>query len=202
MRYFTFRKDALRHRLAGQVLRFTKGKGYWLFGRIYAAVLMFDSVTVAAIPKNAKAVAGYVGGRWPTFSYLGKCFPSAWKISIAVSASEDAECLDVENGDATNAQAPSWYKRQLARGVVRPRLYTSVSNVEPLREVMKGAGFDVPYDDIWSAHYTLKPHRCGPACGFGMRGVVGATQFHNNFRGRNLDASLCSPTFFSIGGSV
>jgi hypothetical protein len=32
-----------------------------------AFLTMFDSVTVSQIPAKAEAVAGYVGGHWPTF---------------------------------------------------------------------------------------------------------------------------------------
>jgi hypothetical protein len=60
--------------------------------------------SASAIPKTAEAVAGYVGGHWPTYNQLVKDFPHAHKLSIAVFASEDADCLDIEKGDATPDQ--------------------------------------------------------------------------------------------------
>lgn len=158
---------------------------------------MFDSIDVGEIPAGAAAVAGYVNGRWPTEAVLEKRFPKAFHLSIAVTSSADADCLDVEQGDATNDSAVPWFKRQLDRGLKHPKLYTSVSNVEALRARLKAAGFDVPYDDLWSAHYSYRPHLCGPACGFNMRGTVGATQWTNRYAGRNLDASLVTDAFFS-----
>jgi hypothetical protein len=63
---------------------------------------MFDSTTVADIPSTGMdAVAGYVGGNWPTLPALVKRFPHLPALSIAVNASQDAQCLDVEKGDAT-----------------------------------------------------------------------------------------------------
>jgi hypothetical protein len=82
--------------------------------------VMYDSVTVSAIPANAQAVAGYTAGRFLTFPTLVKQFPKARKLSIAVASRFDAECLDVEPGDATPDVAAGWVKRQQARGVKRP----------------------------------------------------------------------------------
>jgi hypothetical protein len=97
-------------------------------------IAMFDDVNIDLIPKSAPAVAGYVGGRWPTFKTLAKAFPHAKLLSIAVTAAEDAMCLDVERGDATPAQAPAWVKRQHARGVRLPIVYTSASLPAGARE--------------------------------------------------------------------
>lgn len=161
---------------------------------------MYDSVNVAEIPSTAKAVAGYVGGKWPTYNNLVVKFPHAAKLSIAISADENARCLDVETGDATNAQAAAWVKRQHARGQPRPILYTSVSNWPALQAALKAGGVSrgIPGRRRyrrWSAHYTGKPHRCTRRCGFGFRGKAGATQWTNKALGRNLDASLCSHDF-------
>jgi hypothetical protein len=64
-------------------------------------IQMFDSVDVATVPNNPQAVAGYVGGHWPTYNSLVQKFPKSHHLSIAVNSGEDAECLDIENGDAT-----------------------------------------------------------------------------------------------------
>jgi hypothetical protein len=61
-------------------------------------------------------------------------------LSIAVFASGNADCLDIEKGNATTAQAPSWCKRQLARGVGRPYLYTSVGTMDTLVKALSTAG--------------------------------------------------------------
>lgn len=197
-RYFTFRRIALAHKLPGQVLRFTKGRGYWLFGKIRRPkqITMFDATNVSQIPSNAVAVAGYVNGHWPTFDQLHTSFPHSHRLSIAVSVAADAECLDVEQGDATPDQAPAWVKRQIANGVKRPVVYTSVSQAARVMSALERAGIPRSQFRLWTAHYTFKPHRCTKKCGFGMTGTADATQYTDRALGRTLDASLVSPTFF------
>lgn len=159
-------------------------------------VTMYDSVDLGQIPSAAQAVAGYVGGRWPTFTQLASRWPHAHRLSIAVAASQDAECLDIEQGDATPDEAPAWVRRQQARGVKRPVVYASVSQMPKVRGVLAAHGVSRDQVREWTAHYTGKPHRCTSACGFGYTGEADATQYANNALGRTLDASLCSPYFF------
>jgi hypothetical protein len=158
---------------------------------------MYDSVNVSQIPLSAAAVAGYVGGNWPTFSKLQALFPHAHKLSIAVNVNEDADCLDIEAGDAAIDQAPAWVKRQFARGVKRPVLYTSVDNVPALIHVLGQAGIFLTQVRIWTAHYTYKSHRCTEVCCGGPKFAADATQWTDKALGRNLDASTCSPDFFA-----
>lgn len=159
-------------------------------------ITMYDSVTPGAIPATAEAFAGYVGGNWPNFGPLSQQHPAAHKLSIAIASSEDADCLDVEPGDATNAEAAAWVRRQQARGVKRPCLYTSVSNWPALLKALKAAGISRKQIRIWSAHYTYKQHRCNWTCGFGFVERADATQWTNKSGGKNLDESICSPNFF------
>jgi hypothetical protein len=201
-RFFTYRKKVVL--LPGQVVRFVKGKGYYAFGKVKRPkpkptpqpVTMYDSVSVSQIPANAAAVAGYVGGHWPTFPELERSFPHAHKLSIAVNAAQNAECLDVESGDATNDQVVAWVRRQVARGVKRPVVYTSVSNAPAVLRTLQAASIGRPLVRLWTAHYTDTPHRCSAKCGYGFAGTADATQYTSHALGRNLDASLCSPTFF------
>lgn len=157
---------------------------------------MFDSVNVREIPANAQAVAGYVNGRWPTYAAVVRGWPHAHHLSIAVSTSANADCLDVEPGDATNTVAAGWIKRQQARGVKRPVVYTSVSNARALLDTLAKVGIGRTQIRLWTAHYTHVPHRCGPGCGFGMNTTADATQYTNKAQGKNLDASLVSDMFF------
>lgn len=160
-----------------------------------AEFAMFDSVTVSEIPADAEAVAGYVGGNWPTFATLVKEFPHAKRLSVAVNADEDAECLDVERGDAINDQAAAWVKRQHAAGVKLPVVYTSVSNVTALLEDLQHSGIERADIRLWTAHYTDVKHRCSHACGYGMSTVADATQWTDRASGKNLDLSLCAGDF-------
>lgn len=152
-------------------------------------IAMFDSVSVAAIPKSAPAVAGYVGGAWPTFSELPAAFPHAYLMSIAVGSSETALCLDVEPGDANNASAVGWAKKELVRRPVT-WVYTSVSNVDALLATLAAGGVDTSKVLIWSAHYTFHPHLCGPASCGECRHLCDATQWTDHAGGGDLDQSL------------
>jgi len=161
---------------------------------------MYDSVDVAEIPTSAQAAAGYVGGKWPTYFELVKLYPHKPLLGIAISADEDARCLDVETGDATNAQAAAWVKRQHALGCKRPVLYTSVSNWPALQGALAAGGVKWGFPGRrnyrrWSAHYTGSPHRCSRRCWKGFKGRAAATQWTNKALGRNLDASRCSHSF-------
>ena len=151
-------------------------------------VTMYDSIEVSAIPANAEAVAGYVGGKWPTYHSLLVKFPDAKHLSIAVNAEEDAVCLDIEAGDANPSQAPAWVRKQHSRGVKRPVLYASLSAMPEVKQALVADHIKRSEFRLWAAHYTYKPH---------IEPGYDATQWTDKALGRNLDCSLCSPSFFS-----
>lgn len=156
---------------------------------------MYDAVDLSQIPSSSGAVAGYVDGHWATYSSLVKRWPHAKHLSIAVSASADAQCLDVEQGDASPSEAVAWYKRQHARGVTLPAVYCSVSVARTVLDLLEHAGIPRSHLRLWSAHYTGRPHLCGPQCGFGLNTTADATQWTDRALGRNLDESLCRANF-------
>lgn len=158
---------------------------------------MFDSINVKEIPGGAAASAGYVDGRWPTFPQLR----TPHRLSIAVFARDDADCLDVENGDSTVGEAGAWVKRQQARGVRLPVVYTSVSQARALLAALAAEGVQRSDIRLWTAHYTFVPHICSPACGFGFTGKADGTQYTDHAFGRNLDASLVADYFFAPAAS-
>lgn len=159
-----------------------------------APVTMFDSIDLSQFPPNPEAVAGYVGGRWPTYDELLVKFPRAHHLSIAVTAQQRARCLDIEPGDASPAQAPDWFHNYADRSQGPPVLYCSASTVAQLVETMRVSGIARDRYLIWSAHYTHAEHICSPSrCGYPH---VDATQWTDKAQGRNLDQSLCSPVFF------
>ena len=50
-------------------------------------IQMFDTTTPDEVPTgNVQAVAGYVGGYWPTYARLVQDHPQAHHLSIAVNA--------------------------------------------------------------------------------------------------------------------
>lgn len=154
---------------------------------------MFDSIDASQIPAGQDD-AGYVDGRWPNFTTLHG--PN--NLSIAVFASDNADALDDEPGDATNAQAGPWVKRELSLGHWRPCVYTSVSNVPALLAALAGAGITRTQVRIWTAHYTYQTHRCTHACNAGLPTdfVADATQWTDRSGGRNLDESTVADDFF------
>ena len=156
---------------------------------------MFDSVDISQIPESAEAVAGYVNGYWPTYRDVEKFWPHAKRLSIAVTASADADCLDIEPGDATPGEAPEWVRRQQRRGVKQPVLYCSLSRVMSVLQHLDNNGIKRSEVRLWVAHYTHEPHRCGPSCGMAMPTKADATQFTDHSGGRSLDESLCGPGF-------
>ena len=160
------------------------------------AITMFDDVNVSLLPKGAPAYAGYVDGRFQTFPVLQRMFPKAILLSIAVFPQDDAECLDVENGDATIADIFGWFKRQQARKAWRPVVYSSVVNMDHIAATMTANGFHRSSYRLWSAHYGAGPHICGPSsCGL-CREPCDGTQWTSSARGENLDQSLLLDSFF------
>lgn len=167
---------------------------------------MFDDVVLDLVPADAEAVAGYTGGAWPTFGELDEHFPKARRLSIAISASEDADCLDVEPGDASPADAPGWVRRQLERrhhdpsfyNQDKPTVYGSASQGDEIRAVLDGAGIARSAYFLWTAHYTFEPHLCGPdTCGEVRSTEADATQWTDLALGRSLDQSVLTPQFFN-----
>lgn len=162
-------------------------------------ITMFDNVNLSLLPPGAAAYAGYVDGRFKNFSQLQAKFPHAHLLSIAVFASDDADCLDVETGDATPSEAMVWVVRQFERGVKRPVLYANASTMRVIISLMDAAGIPRSTLRLWSAHYTKHPHFCGPhTCGEIPLDADG-TQWTDVALGRSLDQSLMDDDFFGGG---
>jgi hypothetical protein len=152
---------------------------------------MFDSTTVTDIPSTGMdAVAGYVGGDFTTWPALVKRYPHLPALSIAVNASQDAQCLDVEKGDATPADVPGWLDRQARLHPGRtPILYTSASQIAAVRAAAGRRRYL-----LWSAHYGDGEHICG-SCQFPK---ADATQFDDHgAHGEHIDRTVMSPAFLA-----
>ena len=115
-------------------------------------ITMYDSVNVNAIPANAIAVAGYVGGLYPTFRALLQRFPHAKHLSIAINAAEVADCLDVETGDATPGEAPDWVRREKAHR--KPWVYANASTMPAVIAALDRAGLHRNEYYLWVADYN------------------------------------------------
>ena len=158
---------------------------------------MFDDISVSVLPTGGSyAYAGYIDGAWPTFEELKRRFPRARLLDMAVFASGNATGLDIENGDATIAEAPGWFERQVSRGVYRPVLYIEASNMKALEQEMSRARIARASYRLWIAHYANRAHVCAPrACGYGLSEADG-TQWTQTALGINLDQSILLPDFF------
>lgn len=152
-----------------------------------STLTMWDAIDVSQIPANPPAVAGYVGGAWPNFATLVSRFPKAQHLSIAVNSGEDAECLDIENGDAVPGDAPAWFARQKARGVTRPCFYANTSTMPAVLANLNGAKINRADYRVWTAHFTGVAH---------IEPGSDATQWTDAALGRNLDCSECVANFF------
>lgn len=170
-------------------------------------ITMFDSVDVSQLPAGPGfAYAGYVNGRFRTYPDLVKKFPGHHLLSIAVTADADADCLDVEPGDASVDQVGAWVIRQLSLGVHRPCLYASVSQMAAvIRAVHAADAAALNQVRLWTAHYTFTRHICGPASCKQLSLTADGTQWTDRSRGKNLDESALMDDFFTAapagGGS-
>ena len=125
------------------------------------ARLMYDSTNPFDIPRTAHAVAGYVDGLY-AWSQAGWDYHGApLKVRIAVNpATMNAHVLDVEQGDATIAQAVAWVKAQRALGKT-PALYMSRGIVPAAEAAFRAAGMAYPL--WWIAEWTGTSHELGGA---------------------------------------
>jgi hypothetical protein len=118
---------------------------------------MFDAVDVAAIPKDAQIVAGYVDGNWPTYDELVKAFPSAEHVSITVKGAPGARVADCESGDLSPRTAAGWAKAEIAAGR-RPCIYYSRAAAPAVSAALAAEGVQLGAVDYWVADWTGTPH--------------------------------------------
>lgn len=165
----------------------------WVQQELEAAqlLLMLDTISPPALSGlRFDALAGYVGGMWPDFAALCLLYPALHKanriVSVAVSAVQDAEFLDVERGDATIAQAPAWLDRQLARKVWRPGIYADLDSWVNggLLRLLAHYGSSIRR---WVADWDFHP---------GILAGYDAQQWAPIYLGRDIDPDSVLSTFF------
>jgi hypothetical protein len=163
---------------------------------------MYDTIYNNQFPANAEAYAAYVDGglgNQPNYAYIVNTFPKAQHVSISLSSGVNADALDVEEGAATAGEFPAWCARQRSRGIQRPIVYASVSAMQdsilPVLSANKIARSTVR---LWTAHYGLGQHICGPSsCGALSTGADG-TQWTSSALGLVLDESELQSNFFTV----
>lgn len=164
-----------------------------------STILWFDDTNVALLPAGYTAYAAYINGLFDNLAAVKARFPKAEILSIDVNGSNTtANCLDIENGDATNAIARTWVHAKIAAKAKLIVVYTSVSNVNALVAELTAAGIPRGAYKIWTAHYGAGAHICGPAtCGL-CSYAANATQFTDKAFGDSLDETLADGNFFGV----
>lgn len=118
--------------------------------------LMFDSTTIADIPRTALMVAAYANGRFANYPQARSLFPGKPVVSISVNGAHHqlAHVLDIEGGDATIRDFLPWATAMANQGVVRPTAYASLGTATKLLELQPLGRIA----DLWVAHWTGSPH--------------------------------------------
>jgi hypothetical protein len=163
---------------------------------------MYDTIYNNQFPAGAQAYAAYVDGglgNQPNYAYIVNTFPKAEHLSIALSSSNNADALDVEAGAATPGEIPAWCTRQRQRGIQRPCIYANASTMQdsvlPELSAAKIARSTVR---LWSAHYGLGEHICGPNSCKALSVEADGTQWTSSALGRVLDQSELQSNFFTV----
>ena len=130
---------------------------------------MFDTIYNDQFPPGAAAYAAYVDGGigdQPNFAFIVASFPKAQHLSVSLFGN-NADALDVEPGASSPSQIPGWVAAQRKRGVQRPCVYASASTMnDEILPVLSQNGIARSTVRLWTAHYEVGTHICGPdSCG-------------------------------------
>lgn len=151
--------------------------------------VMYDSTDPFAIPVTAEMVAGYVDGiyAWSAAGWQRFAGRPQWKIAIFYGT-DNGNVLDVEQYDATPAQAPVWVKKRLASGLAPPAiLYVNRGNRSAVESALQAAGITASQAALWVA--TLDGTQTVPA---GPYPVVAVQYANSVIAGGHYDLSIVS----------
>ncbi len=164
-----------------------------------------DLSILATKVSRAQAIAGYINGSFQNWPEIVSKYAASGKhlvsIDVVAEPSKGAQCLDVERGDATVADAPGWVETTMANGRKArdlrwfPKVYIQESNAAALVAELASKGVQRADYRLWTAHYTGSAHICGKvSCGCEIE--ADATQWSNRYASLSLDINLCTPGFF------
>jgi hypothetical protein len=152
----------------------------------------YDAVTLANIPKDARAVMAYVDGAFANYEQAKEMFPDALITGIAVRSDTIADFYDVEAGDLEIADCPDTYRRFKAkRPHDKPGFYMPASWMPEYETTMHAAGIKKRQYVLESAHWTDR-HICGPKTCGEMK--ADSTQYSTS--GETLDITKCRPSYW------
>jgi hypothetical protein len=171
---------------------------------------MYDSIQNDQFPPGAAAYAAYVDGslgNQPNYAHIVAAFPKAQHLSVALFASNNADTLDVEPGASVPSDVPGWYAAQRKRGIQRPCVYASASAMnDEILPVLSRAGIARSTVRLWTAHYDIGEHICGPGSCRALSIDADGTQWTPNAIvngvARDLDQSLLKENFFTTDSTV
>ena len=113
---------------------------------------MADAVSVGGLPAGMDLYAGYDDGRYDDAAAIAAAEGGKTVIRITVFPSDnEGDCLDVESGDATPAQAPGWVSARRQAGHGGPLVYCSESIWAQVQQAFASAGVAQP--GYWIAGY-------------------------------------------------
>lgn len=125
---------------------------------------MYDTASGPdVIPKNAKAVAGYVDGEFQTFRKLVAAFyPHAHCVSLSVHGAS-AEFFDYERGNflmdgkLNPLDVARWVRSMINQGFYRPGVYVQKSNLHAIRVALTSIGLKRGEYRIFMANWIGRP---------------------------------------------
>ena len=114
-------------------------------------LIMYDAVTAANLPSDAKYAAYYASGGFENEAAVRAQCPHATLLGISPDGAQVGEACDCESGDLTPAQAEAWVAGAIARGVYRPCVYANLSTWNSgLYAALEGRGSTIRR---WVAHW-------------------------------------------------
>jgi hypothetical protein len=171
-----------------------------------ANITMYDTIYNNQFPAGAQAYAAYVDGglgNQPNYAFIVNTFPKAEHLSIALFSGNNADALDVEAGAATPGEIPAWCTRQRQRGIQRPCIYANASTMQgSVLPVLSQAKIARSTVRLWTAHYGLGEHICGPSSCGALSIEADGTQWTSSALGRVLDQSELQASFFTTDQTV
>lgn len=164
-----------------------------------AMLVMEDAIVVADLQAGLPAYAGYFDGIYANLgamsTWIAANAAGAELLSITVFGNNGAMCIDIEPGNAVPSQAPGFYENPDHGPAIAPWFYMSAGDMTAVQDALANAGIPRSQYFLWSAHYGVGQHLCGPqTCGFGLS-QADATQWASNDQ---FDTSIVQEYCFNI----